>query len=221
MTTRCPHRVVLGVLGVALALAAAACGDSGTTGPAPAAPAPAAPSATASATPSATASATPSVTSPAPSTRTGGAVAPVCRNEDVVVTVTMQEPSGTTRRGLVAVQNRTKSPCRVEGRAAISLSNAANETVPVPTRNVNEPGRAVPITLPPGTGAFEGIKWQTCDKGSSSCPTGNGLRFNLQASTDGPAAGLEGFPPGQDSDITMASLQVGTLQPSTQGVVAW
>ncbi|WP_164842302.1 DUF4232 domain-containing protein [Actinoplanes solisilvae] len=213
---------VLGVLGVGLALASGACGSpAAAPSTAPSATPSVAASATTSAAAPATSPAVSSGTPPAASSGTGGAVVRVCRNEDVAVTVTMQEASGTTRRGLVSVENRTKQACRVEGRAAISLSNAANETVPVPTKDVNQPGRAVPITLPPGTNAFEGIKWQTCDKGSSSCPAGNGLRFNLQASTDGPAATLEGFPPGLDSDITMASLQVGTLQPSTQGVVAW
>jgi hypothetical protein len=211
MTNRHARRALLGALGAGLALASMACG-SDTSPPAP--PAATTPPAT---SPAAAPSASPSATS----SRGVAAAARVCRNEDVAVTVTMQEAEGTTRRGLVAVENRTTSACRVEGRAAISLSNAANETVPVPTKDVDQPGKAVPITLRPGTNAFEGIKWQTCDKGSSSCPTGNGLRFNLQASTDGPAATLEGFPPGEDSDLTMASLQVGTLQPSTQGVVAW
>lgn len=214
MIDRYTRRALLGALGVTLALASVACGDSGSGTPAPAATTSPAAAPTTSAAPSQAAPSRAAPSRPA-------AVARVCRNEDVAVTVTMQEAEGRTRRGLVSVENRTKSACRVEGRAAISLSNAADETVRVPTKDVNQPGRAVPITLPPGTNAFEGIKWQTCDKGSSSCPAGNGLRFNLQASTDGPAAALEGFPPGEDSDITMASLEVGTLQPSTQGVVAW
>jgi hypothetical protein len=50
---------------------------------------------------------------------------------------------------------------------------------------------------------------------------GNPLRFNLQASTDGDVAELEGFPNPAAGDITMKSLQIGSLQPIRQGVVAW
>ncbi len=104
---------------------------------------------------------------------------------------------------------------------AISLVNAADEVVNVPTKKVNEPGPAEAFTVKPGTSAFAGIKWTTCDKGDSSCGVGNTLRYNLEASTDGPVATLEGFPAAESSGITMKSLQIGTLQPSNQGVVAW
>jgi hypothetical protein len=44
---------------------------------------------------------------------------------------------------------------------------------------------------------------------------------SLEASTDGDVAELEGFPDPAAGDITMKSLQIGSLQPSRQGVVAW
>ncbi|WP_285689290.1 DUF4232 domain-containing protein [Actinoplanes sp. NBRC 103695] len=145
-----------------------------------------------------------------------------CRNDDLEVTVTLQ-PSrdDDAHRGLVAVTNKGDEPCRLEGRASISLTNAAGEAVDVPTKEVHEPGAAVPITLKPGTSAFQGIKWTSCDKGSATCPAGNGLRFSVQSSTDGPAAELDGFPAPEKSNLTMKSLRVGTLQPIAQGVVAW
>ena len=209
-------RMVLGGVGLAGAVALTACGGGD---PAPVA------------TPSASAPVVfpsdpaPSLSSPvatvAPSTSPVATrpASKVCRNDDVSATVTFQPHfvSGGTRLGLVALRNKSAGPCRVNGHVSISLTNAAGEVVQVPTKNVDEPGRAVPITLQPGTNAFEGIKWQLCDKGSADCPAGTGLRFNLQASTDGPDAKLSGFP----QTFTMASLQIGTLQPSTQGVVAW
>ncbi|GAB2581357.1 hypothetical protein Aab01nite_58400 [Paractinoplanes abujensis] len=145
-----------------------------------------------------------------------------CTNVDVSVEITLQPArEDGAQRGLVAVTNKSDSDCGVNGRAAISLRNAAGEVVDVPVKNVNQPGAAVPTMLKAGSSAFQGIKWVPCDKGDAGCGTGNTLSFNLQASTDGPAAKLIDFPAPEQSAITMTSLQVGTLQPATQGVVAW
>jgi hypothetical protein len=150
--------------------------------------------------------------------------APLCRDADLEIDITPQNDDPTalgTQRGLVAVANNSDSSCRVDGRVFISLYNAADERVPVPTTAVNEPGKAVDILLRPGTGAFQGVKWVACDRDDSECPTGNTLRGSLSASGRGVVAGQEDFPDPNRSLITMKSLKVGTLQPSTQGVVAW
>lgn len=146
----------------------------------------------------------------------------VCRTGDLSAVVTFQpDDNGSTHRGLVTLTNKTKNTCAVDGWAAISLVNAADEVVPVKTTRVNQPGKPVKTTLKPGTTAWAGIKWTACDKGDSSCGAGNTLRFNLEASTDGDVAELEGFPNPEASDITMKSLQIGSLQPIRQGAVAW
>jgi hypothetical protein len=93
--------------------------------------------------------------------------------------------------------------------------------VQVPTTPVDEPDQAVDILLRPGTGAFQGVKWQTCDRDDADCPTGNTLRGSLDSSSRGVVAELAGFPDPSRSLLTMASLKIGTVQPSTQGVVAW
>ena len=102
----------------------------------------------------------------------------------------------------------------------ITLHNAADEVAEVPTDDVDEPGAAVDILLRPGTGAFQGIKWVACDRDDSDCPTGNSLFASLSGSRGNPAT-QEGFPDPSRSLITMKSLKLGTIQPSTQGVVAW
>jgi hypothetical protein len=224
------------LLGAVLLFAPAACSDSGPGDAGLGDSAPATAATTAAATPSAEPPRSPATEqSVAPSRTataqaagakpgsTGGPAVRSCRNQDVATTVTMQEIEGesSSRRALVAVTSHAKTNCQVKGRVTITLTNAADETVRVRSRGVNQPGPAVRITLRPGTSAFEGIKWQACDKGSSSCGVGNGLRFNLQATTGGPAARLAGFPAGEASAITMDTLEIGTLQPSTQGVVAW
>ena len=153
--------------------------------------------------------------------RTGSVAA--CRNDDVSATVISQSDrsSGTTRMAMVVVENTSKRDCEVDGWAAISLVNAEDSVVPVHTATVNEPGRPVRTTIKPGGGVYAGIKWTACDKADDSCGVGNTLRFNLQASTDGPVAQLEDFPAPETSGITMKNLRIGSLQPSRQGVVAW
>jgi protein kinase-like protein/uncharacterized protein DUF4232 len=148
----------------------------------------------------------------------------LCGNADITVAISAQSDDTTaigTQKGLVNVVNRSRTPCRVDGRAFFRLYNAADERVDVPTRSVAEPGPAIDITLRPGGGAFEGIKWQACDRDDADCPTGNTIRGSLVSSSQGVVADLEGFPAPENSQITMGSLQLGTLQPSTEGVVAW
>jgi serine/threonine protein kinase len=148
----------------------------------------------------------------------------LCGNGDITVAISAQNDDITvigTQKGLVNVVNRSHTSCRVDGRAYFRLYNAADERVDVPTRPVDEPGEALDITLRPGGGAFEGIKWQACDRDDADCPTGNTIRGSLSSSSAGVVADLDGFPADEDSRITMSSLQFGTLQPSTEGVVAW
>ena len=147
-----------------------------------------------------------------------------CRDSDVEITITAQSENPTavgTQKGLVTLANSSSTSCRVDGRVFVSLYNAADERVQVPTASVNEPGESVDILLRPGTGAFQGVKWEACDRDDSDCPTGNTLRGSLDSSSQGVVAQQESFPDPSRSLITMKSLKIGTLQPSTQGVVAW
>jgi len=147
----------------------------------------------------------------------------LCTDADITVAISAQGDVTTagTQKGLVNVANKSRTSCRVDGRAFIHLYNAADERVDVPATSVDQPGPAVAITLRPGGGAFQGIKWQACDRAGADCPTGNTIRASLRSSAQGVVAGLDGFPAPEDSRITMSSLQLGTLQPSRQGVVAW
>lgn len=200
------------VPGLVLLSALAACGDSGDT-PAPAA----APTAASAPATSAAGGATPAASSDG--SATGGTA---CRTKDVEVTITAQPGgSATEQRGLVAVTNTAKQPCTVNGWLTLTLVNAADEPVEVPTKTVPEPGPAENVTIPPGTTAFAGIKWTPCDKADDSCGVGNTIRYDLTRSAEGPAAQLDGFPAAEKSGLTMKSLLIGTFQPAAQGVVAW
>jgi len=166
---------------------------------------------------------------------TGDTVA--CTQRDLTVVASSQGARGGFYRAMLNVRNVSKHDCVIGGRAAIRLVNAARGTAAVPTIGVSEPGEAIRFTLKPGGGAFQGIKWKACDKGDADCATGNTLQWkydnrltkqlNLtpKRESEGKASGfpvqLSGFPAPERSGITMASLQIGTLQRSNQGVVAW
>jgi hypothetical protein len=228
MNSRYLRMVVLGTIGVGLALSQQACSNVA------AAPVTAAPTQT-SPEQGGSESVTPKATS---GSRGSGAsdkangsgestgktsTVPGCLNNDVAVNVTFQPQAtaGDHRSGLVTVTNTSDRTCKVRGHFAIAPVNPANETTDVPLEMVDQPGKAVTINLKPRTSAFAGIKWTVCDKAALDCRVGNSMRYNLQSSGNGKFAELEGFPPAEANAIAMSSLQIGTLQPSRQGVVAW
>ncbi|GAA2464985.1 DUF4232 domain-containing protein [Winogradskya humida] len=194
----------------AVAIAAVAAGCAGTTAPSPTAFSP-----------------SPTTSSPSP-TASEGPAAPAgkkigaCRTQDMSAVVAMQpSEGGSTSTAMVQLTNDGGSVCEVDGWASFSLVNALGEVVEVKTEKVEQPGAPTPTTLKAGSSAWAGIKWESCDKGSSDCPAGNSLQFSLEADTDGKPAELEGFPAPEKSNITMGSLRIGSLQPIRQGVVAW
>jgi hypothetical protein len=167
-----------------------------------------------------------------------GTATPVdCQQQDLAAYASAQGLSGGYNRALLNVRNVSDHDCVIGGRAAIRLVNAAYGTADVPTRGVAQPGDGTRFTLKPGGGGFQGIKWLPCDKGLPDCFAGNSLQWKYSTSLDndidltpereseGEASGYRvvtsGFPAPERSAITMSWLQIGTLQPSNQGVVAW
>ncbi|WP_170208307.1 DUF4232 domain-containing protein [Couchioplanes caeruleus] len=166
----------------------------------------------------------PAVTRTEPSVPSASPAVRPCRNSDVRVSVAAQNDNAaetSTRKAIVSVVNESATACRVDGRVTIQLYDAADEAVPVPTQGVDQPGPAAEIVLRPGNAAFQGIKWQACDLAAADCPAGNTLRGSLGTSSPGVVAVLEGFSSPQGHHITMRTLQLGTLQPATDGTVAW
>lgn len=228
MNSRHLRMVVLGTFGVGLALSQQAC-TNGSAAPVAAAPTQTSPDRAGSAP------ATPRTTSDSPDTGDSPktldsdnatakpSTVPGCLNDDVTLSVTFQPQavSGDHRSGLVSVVNTSDHTCKVRGHFAIAPVNSAGETTDVPLELVDQPGKAVTINLKPRTGAFAGIKWTACDKAAGDCRVGNSLKYNLQSSGTGKFAELEEFPAPEKNAIAMSSMQIGTFQPSTQGVVAW
>jgi hypothetical protein len=144
-----------------------------------------------------------------------------CVLEDLEVTIAAQGTGEKDEKGMVVVTNAGRKNCTVKGWLTITLYNAADEPVDVPTEKVNEPGPAETVEIKAGGSAFAGIKWTRCDKADADCAVGNTIRWTPESSGKGVVAELESFPAAEKSGITMKALKVGTLQPSNQGVTAW
>jgi hypothetical protein len=163
---------------------------------------------------------------PAPGSAANAAAAQsgLCLTGDVRATIVTAPVEGTEQTALVTVTNTGNDTCAVNGWLSITLVNAANQPVPVPTVKLDRPGPATEIPLAAGAAAYAGIKWTSCTRGEPDCGVGTGLRYDLAISTTiGPSAQLEGFTrtKRQRINITMQSLEIGSLQPTETGVTDW
>lgn len=125
--------------------------------------------------------------------------------------------------GLLTLTNVSKNNVTIKGWPSLVFLNAANEAVAVPVKQVNVPGAASSITVPPGRTAFAGVKWAVGDKADPKTfvatsvqltpPNASGRINTKIVGTDGRSGGYVEF--------DMTSVQVGTLQPSSQGVLVF
>ncbi|WP_326565797.1 DUF4232 domain-containing protein [Amycolatopsis rhabdoformis] len=125
--------------------------------------------------------------------------------------------------GLLALENTGKTPVTIQGWPTLRFLAADNSPLKVPTQNVDIPGAGPSITLRPGTNAFAGVKWETGDKGSTDTFVSTTLELtppHATTSTVVDVIGTDGkkvaYP-----ELDLTSVKVGTLQPSTQGVLVF
>jgi hypothetical protein len=122
---------------------------------------------------------------------------------------------------LLALTNNSRRACTVHGWADIQLEGVDGNPVRLPVRKVNQPGPGDDITLAPGRTAFAGFKWRACHRADENCGLVSGVKVAAPGTRRYTDAKLIGIGNQPVTNISMASLTLGTLQPSTQGVVAW
>jgi Protein of unknown function (DUF4232) len=125
--------------------------------------------------------------------------------------------------GLLTLTNVSKNDVTLKGWPTLEFLNAANEPVAVPTQKVNVPGAGPSITVAPGRTAFAGVKWAVGDKGATSTFVATSVQLTPPAGTgriNVSIVGTNGHS-GGDVELDMTSAQVGTLQPSSQGVLVF
>jgi hypothetical protein len=171
-----------------------------------------------------TTSVTTTASSPATSTANQvaaapGTSAPNAAAAPFTVDLTIQQDG----LGLLAVENNSSATTTVNGWPTLTFLNAANETLSVPMQQVKIPGAATPVTLAPGENAFAGVKWTDGDKASASTFVATTLKVTVPGSTSPVVANVIGTNGKKQSyyEFDLASVQVGTLQPTTQGVLVF
>lgn len=185
-------------------------------------PTPAAPTVSATVTPTATATSTRSVvpgTRPAPTSRTtGGGSAPVTASS-FRADLTVQRAG----LGLLALTNTSGRPVTVQGWATLQFLNAANQTVAVPLRKVAVPGAGPSITIGPGQTAFAGVRWTVGDKADPKTFVATTLRLMPPGGTGWANVNVIGVNGDEDGypEFDLTGAEIGTLQPSSQGVLVF
>lgn len=144
-----------------------------------------------------------------------------CSGSDYRVDLNVQPQS--VDEFLVAVTNTSNHACTLRGYVDLTGENAAGETRQLQVQDVAIPGPPVNVTIRPGQSAFAGMKLQPGDPGdpdtqvitgfSATVPGAHGSSPTTIVPVDGADWQEE-----QSPRIAVSSIEVGTFQPSSEGV---
>lgn len=146
-----------------------------------------------------------------------------CSADDFTFTMQAQpSDASASTRFLVQMENTSDKSCELGGWVNLTPTNMAGEAFDVPTENVNLPGPDADLTLEPGKSAFAGVKIETAEKSDSDAKVASGFTAtpsDMNGEVNAEVKDLNGG--SSPVEITVKSMQIGTLQPSPQGVVAF
>ncbi|QUH04996.1 DUF4232 domain-containing protein [Saccharopolyspora erythraea] len=143
-----------------------------------------------------------------------------CAAEEVAADLNAQPGGGKAMLVLTNIGNRA---CTVEGAPGVGFRAADNSELPVSVEAVPQPGPGRPIELLPGRSAFGGIKWTPCDKADPVCWVATTVEITSPGAAAPVVADFHGANGGDErvTELPLSAAQVGTLQPVSDGVVAW
>lgn len=131
--------------------------------------------------------------------------------------MTMQGKPGL---GLLAATNQGTAPITFQGWPKLTFTNPANQPAAIPVEQKLVPGEGPSITLQPGQTAFAGVQLDVDDANSSAI---NEMTAELPGMVPAKVTFIN--PDGQvitdTSTMKVSEAEVGTLQPVTQGVLAF
>ena len=146
--------------------------------------------------------------------------APTCAADQVKVDLNAQPGGG---MALLALTNQSDRACTVQGNPGVGFLAADNSPVQVPVQPVDQPGPGPLIELAPGNSAFAGVKWTPCDTADPNCFVATTVEVTSPGATAPVVADFHSANGGGErvTELPLSGAQVGTLQPITDGVVAW
>ncbi|MCX2728706.1 DUF4232 domain-containing protein [Saccharopolyspora sp. NFXS83] len=142
-----------------------------------------------------------------------------CSAEDFEITMQAQPDGGVF---LLQMKNTSDESCELGGWVDVTPTNMAGQPIDTPTENVNLPGPDANLTLEPGKSAFSGVKIELAEQSDPDAQVASGFTAtpsDMQGEAAVEVSGLNGG--GSPMEIAIKSMQIGTLQPSPQGVVAF
>ncbi|GAA3354102.1 DUF4232 domain-containing protein [Saccharopolyspora gregorii] len=146
-----------------------------------------------------------------------------CSAEDFAFTMQAQpSDAGSTKMFLLQMENTSDKSCELGGWADVTPTNMAGEKIDAPSENVNEPGPDQNLTLEPGKSAFSGVKIVSAEKSDPDAPVASGFTAeptDMQGEANVDVKDLNGE--SGTLELAVKSMQIGTLQSSPQGVVAF
>ncbi|RRO12753.1 DUF4232 domain-containing protein [Saccharopolyspora rhizosphaerae] len=123
-------------------------------------------------------------------------------------------------RYLLTTTNTSDQACRLGGWVALTPKDMTDEPIEqVPSTNVEVPGAPQDLTLAPGRTAFAGVHVELGDKQDSDTYVTSGVDASPTDMSGSVNAPVRGLTPEPVTEIPLRGLQVGTLQPSAQGVL--
>lgn len=139
-----------------------------------------------------------------------------CTAQDFRVDLNVQP--GHPDQFLLAMTNTSGKPCEIGGWVNLKPQNMAGETIEqIPARTVEVPGPPERSTLQPGRTAFAGVHLELGAKNDPGTYVTSGF---LAAPSDMAGVGSARVVGNEGPvEIPLKSLQIGTLQPSPQGVL--
>ncbi|GAA1969694.1 DUF4232 domain-containing protein [Kitasatospora viridis] len=144
-----------------------------------------------------------------------------CRPDELKAYIQMEPPLGNMSAGLLKLANVGKRTCDITGYPGLGGLLADNSQINLNTTRVPYPFPPTDkITIKPGDNAFAGMKWNSCDKGDTTCHVLGGLVVTPPDQKSQLVAELTGLDnkPVIQVLVSSAGITVGTLQP-TVGVL--
>ncbi|MFR9730430.1 DUF4232 domain-containing protein [Saccharopolyspora sp. MS10] len=142
-----------------------------------------------------------------------------CAAEDFEITLQPQPNGGVF---LLEMKNTSEKSCEIGGWVDLTPLNMANQPTDAEGERLDHPGPPQDITLEPGRSAFSGVKVELSGQGDPDAQVASGFTAapsDMAGEVNVDVKDLDGG----DSpvELPIKSFQVGTLQPSPQGVVAF